>query len=152
MGNSRKYPYPTTDGFQVLTPPPPLAFRNSIIVNLPPPLQNFRWFLEVYFRLSNAYMNKQTWIYASSRLWSSGARQQAFSDKKNLPLVARLCKLLFKSKFSYSSLFSCAVLMFTKQKSSNSDCKIIWQAFLESEGLVRVFYRSSDWSNKTGKR
>ena len=52
-------------------------------------------FLEVHFRLSNAYMNKQTWIYASSKLWSSGARRQAllFSDKKNLPLVARLCKL-----------------------------------------------------------
>ena len=41
-------------------------------------------------------MNKWTWIYASSRLWSSGARHQTllFSDKKNLLLVARLCKLL----------------------------------------------------------
>ena len=41
MGNSRKYPYPTTDGFHVLTPP--LAFgnskmpQNSIIVNPPSP-------------------------------------------------------------------------------------------------------------------
>ena len=50
LGNSRKNPYPTTDGFHVLTP---LAFgnskmhyppcpQNSIIVN-PPPVQNF-WF------------------------------------------------------------------------------------------------------------
>ena len=31
MGNSRKYPYPTMDGFHILTPPPPPphAFRNS---------------------------------------------------------------------------------------------------------------------------
>ena len=29
LGNSRKYPYPTTDGFHVLTPPPHLDFRNS---------------------------------------------------------------------------------------------------------------------------
>ena len=45
MGNSRKYPYPTTDGFHVLTPPclqksqnasPPCP-QNSIIMN-PPPL------------------------------------------------------------------------------------------------------------------
>ena len=115
-----------------VTPPPPCP-QNSIIMN-PPPLQNFRFFLEVHFQLSNAYMNKRTWIYASSRLRSSGARWQAllFSEKKNLPLVARLCKLLFKSEFGYKnkptygnftplSLFSCAVLTFTKQNSSNSD-------------------------------
>ena len=82
-----------------ITPPCP---QNSIIVN-PPPLQNFRFLLEVHFRLSNANMNKWTWIYASSRLWSSGVRRQGlrFSDQKNLPLVARLCKLLFKSEFGY---------------------------------------------------
>ena len=55
-----------------------------------------------------------------------------FSNKKNLPLVARLCKLLFESEFGcknkhhlwkfYSSLFPCVVLIFTKQNSSNSDC------------------------------
>ena len=84
-----------------VTPPCP---QNSIMMN-PHPLQNFWVFLEVHFRLSNAYMNKRTWIYASSRLWSSGARRQAlfFSDKKNLPLVARLCKLLFKSEFGYKN-------------------------------------------------
>ena len=111
MGRSRNYPYPTTDGFHVLTPPclrnalpPPPCPQNSIIMN-PPPLQNFRFFLEVHFRLGNAYMNKRTWIYASSRLRSRGARWQAllFSDKKNLPLVARLCKLLFKSEFGYKN-------------------------------------------------
>ena len=84
-----------------VTPPCP---QNSTIVNPPSPSE-FPFFLEVHFRLSNAYMNKQTWIYASSRLWSSGARRQAllFSDKKNLPLVARLCKLLFKSEFGYKN-------------------------------------------------
>ena len=90
LGNSRKYPYPTMDGFQVLTPPSLRKFQNvlppmpSEFHNREPPhpLQNFRCFLEVYFRLSNANMNKRTWIYASSRLWSSGARRQAFSDRR----------------------------------------------------------------------
>ena len=36
MGNSRKYPYPSTGGFHVLTPPP-LAFRNSKMHYLPCP-------------------------------------------------------------------------------------------------------------------
>ena len=94
---------------------PPLAFRNSKMCYPPmpsefhnhePPLPfRISVFLEVHFRLSNAYMNKRTWIYASSRLWSSGTRWQAllFSDKKNLPLVARLCKLLFRSEFGYKN-------------------------------------------------
>ena len=112
-----------------VTPPMPSEFHNR-----EPPLPfRISVFLEVHFQLSNAYMNKRTWIYASSGLWSSGARRQAllFSDKKNLPLVTRLWKLLFKSEFGYnnkhhlrqfySSLFSCAVLTFTKQNSSNSD-------------------------------
>ena len=30
MGNSRKYPYPTTDGFQVLTPPSLRKFQNAL--------------------------------------------------------------------------------------------------------------------------
>ena len=82
------------DGFHVLTPPLPSEIpecvttpcpQNSIIVK-PPTLRNFRVFLEVHFWLGNVYMNKRTWIYASQRLWSSGARWQAllFSDKKNL--------------------------------------------------------------------
>ena len=106
LGNSRKYPYPTTDGFHVLTPPclrkfqnalPSQGPQNPIIVNLPSPSE-FPFFLEAHFRLSNADMNKRT--FASSRLCFSGARRQAllFSDKKDLPLVARLYKLLFKSR------------------------------------------------------
>ena len=61
----------------------------------------------------------------------AGWQALLFSDKKNLQLVARLCKLLSKSEFGYknehhlrlfySSLFSCVVLMFTKQNGSNSD-------------------------------
>ena len=72
MGNSRKYPYPTTDGFHVLTPP--LAFGNykmhypppppmpSEFHNCEPPLpfRISRFFSEVHFRLSNAYMKKRT--------------------------------------------------------------------------------------------
>ena len=96
LGNSRKYPYPTTDGFHVLTPPCHQKFSRMCYPPMPsgfhnrePPLSFgiSRVFLEVHFRLGNVYMNKQTWIYASPRLWSSGARQQAllFSDKKNLP-------------------------------------------------------------------
>ena len=95
MGNSRKYPYPTTDGFHVLTPPCLRKFQNA----LPPTPSEFHnrepllpfgisgFFLEVHFRLGNVYMNKRTWIYASQRLWSSGTRWQAllFSDNKNLP-------------------------------------------------------------------
>ena len=117
LGNSRKYPYPATNGFHVLTPPPlpseipkcvnpppPPCPQTSIIVT-PLPFRISGFFLEVHFRLSNAYMNKRTWIYAFSSLWSSGARQQVllFSDKKNLPLVARLCKLLFKSELGYKN-------------------------------------------------
>ena len=60
LGNSRKYPYPTTDGFHVLTPP--LAFRNSrmhyppcpqnsIIMN-PPTLRNFLFFWKCIFDLA----------------------------------------------------------------------------------------------------
>ena len=30
MGNSRKYPYPTTDGFHVLTPPCLRKFQNAL--------------------------------------------------------------------------------------------------------------------------
>ena len=113
LGNSRKYPYPTTDGFHVSTSPclrkfqnalPPPCPQNSIIVNPPSPSE-FPFFLEVNFRLNSAYINKWTWIDSSSRLWSSGARWQAllFSDKKNLPLVARLCKLISKSEFGYKN-------------------------------------------------
>ena len=113
MGNSRKYPYPTTDSFHAspclqklknaLPPPPPPCPQNSIIMTTPTPLQNFYffWKYNVHFRLSNGYVNKQTWIDASSRLWFSSARRQAllFSDKKNL----LLCKLLFKSEFGYKN-------------------------------------------------
>ena len=77
MGNSRKYPYPTMDGFHVLTPPclrkfqnalsPPPCPQNSLIVN-PPSTSEFLFCLEVHFWLSNSSMNKWTWIYASSRL------------------------------------------------------------------------------------
>ena len=108
MGKSRKYPYPTTEGFHVLIPPPlpseipkcvtpPPCPQNSIIMNPLSPSEFPFFFLEVHFRLSNAYRNKWTWIYASSRLRSIGARWQAllFSDK------TRLCKLLFKSEFGY---------------------------------------------------
>ena len=64
LGNSRKYPYPTMDGFHVLTPPPPPVclrkFQNALppmpseFYNHEPPLQLF---LEVHFQLSNAYIN-----------------------------------------------------------------------------------------------
>ena len=110
LGNSRKYPYPTTDGFHVLTP---LAFGNSR-KRYPPPMPSefhnrepplpfgiYGVFLEVHFRLGNVYMNKRRWIYASPRLWSSGARRQAllFSDKKNL--LTACGQAFFKSKFGY---------------------------------------------------
>ena len=71
LGNSRKYPYPTTDGFHVLTPPPPLAFGNSKMRyppmpsefhNSEPPLPfRISGFSGKYiFNFSNAYMNKRT--------------------------------------------------------------------------------------------
>jgi len=41
MGDSRKYPYPTTGGMNILTPPPsPLAFRNSKMLYPPCPLNS----------------------------------------------------------------------------------------------------------------
>ena len=52
MGNSRKYPYPTTDGFHVLTPPPPCLwkFQNaSEFHNREPPLPfRISWFFWKY--------------------------------------------------------------------------------------------------------
>ena len=105
MGNGQfqKISIPNNGRLPCFNPPPCLRkFQNASEFHNrepPPPLQNFMVFLEVHFWLSNAYMNKRTWIYASSRLWSSSAWWQAllFSDKKNLLLLARLCKLLFKS-------------------------------------------------------
>ena len=69
------YP-PLAFGNSKMRYPPPCP-QNSIIVSPPLPFR-ISVFLEVHFQLSNAYMNKRTWIYASSRLWSSGARRQAF--------------------------------------------------------------------------
>ena len=42
-GNSRKYPYPTTDGFHILNPPPP-CLQNSKLVNPPPSPSEFPFF------------------------------------------------------------------------------------------------------------
>ena len=49
MGDSRKYPYPTTGGMSILTPPCPQKFQNAhppLALRIPksltpPPLQNF---------------------------------------------------------------------------------------------------------------
>ena len=62
LGNSRKYPYPTTDGFHFLTPPclrkfqnalppPPPYPQNSIIVNPPSPSE-FPGFFKYIFDLA----------------------------------------------------------------------------------------------------
>ena len=64
MGDSRKYPFPTMDGFRILTPPHH-AFRNSKmhyhpcpqkskLVN-PPPLQNFRFFIKPFETNRNSH-------------------------------------------------------------------------------------------------
>ena len=57
FGYSRKYPYPLTDSFHILTPPPlpseipkcitPPCPRNSIIVN-PPPVRIFPFFAKPF--------------------------------------------------------------------------------------------------------
>ena len=74
MGNSRKYPYPTTDGFHVLTPPCLRKFQNALPPPPPPPLMPSEFhnrepplpfrisgFSGKYiFDFSNAYMNKRT--------------------------------------------------------------------------------------------
>ena len=61
MGNSRKYPYPTTDGFHVLPPPclrkfqnalPPPCPQNSIIVNPPYPSEFPGFFGKYIFDLA----------------------------------------------------------------------------------------------------
>ena len=110
LGNSRKYPYPTTASFIVLTPALPLEIlecvtspspQNSIIVN-PLPFGISAFFGSTFLTWQRLY-EQRTWIYASSMLWSDGARWQAllFSNKKHLPRVTGLCKLLFKSEFGY---------------------------------------------------
>ena len=119
-------------------PPMPSEFHNR---EPPPPVQNFRFFLEVDFRLSNGSMNKRTWIYASSRLWSSGARRQAllFSDKENLMLVASwVCKLFLslnlaiKINTTYGSFTPlCFLVLFWCLQSKITQIqtvKIFWRA------------------------
>ena len=83
-------------------------------------------------------MNKRTWICSSSRLWSSGTRRQAllFSGKKNLPLVARLCKLLLslslaiKINTTYGNFTPlCFLLLFWRLQSKIAQIpavKIFW--------------------------
>ena len=102
FGNSRmRYP-PMPSEFHNREPPYPSEFPGV--------------FLEVHFRLGNVYMNKRTWIYASPRLWSSGARWQAllFSDKKNLPTACgQAVQPFFKSKFGYKNTpFTVIFLLF----------------------------------------
>jgi len=66
LGNSRKYPYPTTASFIVLTPALPLEIlecvtspspQNSIIVN-PPTLRNFCFFWKYIFDLATPIWTK----------------------------------------------------------------------------------------------
>ena len=152
IGQFQKISIPwTTDGFHVLTPcclrkfqnalpPMPLEFHNR-----EPPLP-FRisriFFGSTFLTNSNAYINKRTWIDASSRLWSSGARRQAilFSDKKNLPLVARLCELLCKSEFSL-------IKMNTTYGNFTPLCFLVlfWrlQSKITQIQTVKIFQRSS---------
>ena len=149
MGNSRKYPYPTTDGFHVLTP---LVFGNSKMRyppmpsefhNREPPLPfRISGFSGKYiFDFSNAYMNEWTWIYASSGLWSSGARRKTllFSDKKNLPLVARLWKLLLSPNL--------AIIINTIYGSFTPLCFLVlfWrlQSRIARIQTVKIFQRSN---------
>ena len=114
LGNSRKYPYPTTDGFHVLTPPP-LAFgnsrmryfpscpQNSIIVN-PPPLGISGFFWRYIFDLAtfirtneHEFMPPQGCDLTApgNKLYSSATR------KTYRPRVARQCNPFFKPKFGY---------------------------------------------------
>ena len=87
-----RFKFQTTDGAHVLTPSP-LAFGNSKMHyppmpsefhdHEPPPFPSEILFFWKYI----FFMNKRTYIYASSRLWSSSAMPWAllFSDKKNQP-------------------------------------------------------------------
>ena len=88
-------------------------------------------------------MNKRTWIYASSRLWSSGARRQAllFSDKKNLPLVASP-NLAIKINTTYSNFTPlCFLVLFWQLQSKIAQIQ-----------TVKIFRRSVLWmlNNLTG--
>ena len=103
MGNSRKYWYPTTDGFHVLTPPWLRKFQNA----LPPMLSEFHnrepllpfgistFFWKYIFRLGNAY-------------WRN---KHEFMPPEGCDLVApgdKLEALLFSDKKTYSGLPGCA--------------------------------------------
>ena len=55
LGDSRKYPYPTTGGMSILTPPCPQKFQNAhppLALRIPksltpPPLQNFPFLFQI---------------------------------------------------------------------------------------------------------
>ena len=108
LGNSRKYPYQTTDGFHVLSPPsfrkfqnvlPPPFLQNSIIVNPPSPSE-FLFFWKYIFDLA-----MPIWTNEHKFMPPQGCDLATPGDKlySNLPLVARLCKLLFRSEFGYKN-------------------------------------------------
>ena len=108
LGNSRKYPYQTTDVFNVLSPPclrkfqnvlPPPCLQNSIIVNHPSPSE-FPFFWKYIF-----YLATPIWTNEHEFMPPQGCDLAAPGDKlySNLPLVARLCKLLFRSEFGYKN-------------------------------------------------
>ena len=86
-------------------------------------------------------MNKWTWIYASSRLWPSGARRQAllFSDKKNLLSVARLCKLLLSLNLAIKINATCS--------NFTTVCVLVLFWYLQSKvtqiQTVKIFWRSN---------
>ena len=83
-----------------VTPPCP---QNSTIVNPPCPSE-FPFFFKIHFWLSNAYMNKRTWIYASLRLWSSSTRRQALLQRQEKPTASgQAVQTPFKSEFGYKN-------------------------------------------------
>ena len=114
-GQVQKISIPNHGRLPCFNPPPPLCLRKFQNA-LPPPMPSefynhdpppspseFPGFLKHIFDLAMPIWTNEHEFMPPQDCDLGGARWQAllFSDKKNLPLVARLCKLLFKSEFGY---------------------------------------------------
>ena len=105
MGNSRKYPYTTTDGFNILTPPclrkfqnalPPPCPQNSIIVNPPSPSE-FPFFPQTLRNYQMCSQNAQLGLFYVNRFHITPLLWEKIGKKKDFCLP--LCNSYNLQKF-----------------------------------------------------
>ena len=116
MGDSRKYPHPTRDGFQVLNPPPPhLTFGNSRMHYPPSPCPqnskivnysdwNFRLFWKYIFDLAMPIRTEELECMPSQGCDLVAPDNKLYSSVTKKPTVSGLAvQSPFKSDFGYKN-------------------------------------------------